>query len=225
MFEFNPVTHSIDTCVECGDAIPTDIDVPLVFVELDGETRKVGGLYRCLACQAFIEIGAISSNIDLKAAYEWLRNRIMPSGMLKMTEAENALTVFTLSGAPVDAEAMEAIAELTTFMLTAGPELMVAGDLMDALDEHFGTESMEYVRDRMVDLLHKDAEEEVKDMSGDELDELIEGLDLKRGEDGTVTYACPNPTCPDGESRHPLAFAEPILPDRVVAALVGRLPE
>ena len=54
--------------------------------------------------------------------------------------------------------------------------------------------------------------------------ELAAMLDLRREADGTVTYACPNPSCPDG-NRHPLSFAADVMPVELVDALIGHLPE
>lgn len=47
--------------------------------------------------------------------------------------------------------------------------------------------------------------------------------EMRREEDGTVSYACPNAECPDG--RHNFTEMADKLPINIVAALIGTLPE
>lgn len=220
MYKFAAVSHNVDICVECGIQIPeTDPEINVTVI-LEGDVREVPGLLRCVSCAAWVELGTIRSAVDLKGAHAWLTERFVPMWMIRATEIDAQLRQLAYAGMSKDAVA--AAAEAMEFLKDSGEIIGEATGLADALNEHFG---IGFNPDAMRDAMARILKEEQPVYSEDELNGLIAGLDLRREPNGEVTYACPNPTCPADGDRHPLSFAEPILTDQVVEALIGRLPE
>lgn len=222
LFEFNPREHEPENCVECGEAVPMDIEPTKVVIGLEGETYAVEGLYRCISCQAFIEAGAISSSVDLKAAHEWLTYSALPNALASMWLLQGQLMQATPRGGRKPGPQAIALSVFAMkFLEVTGPSLDQAARLADLLDEHFGVDSSAGVEARMWEAIR----EAQPKRSEQELDEYITRLDLRREPDGTVTYACSNEDCPEGNSRHPLGFAEHVMPTELVEAIIKRMPD
>jgi hypothetical protein len=219
MYEFTPLTHNVDICVECGIKIPEDDPENTVSIILEGEERVVPGLLRCTSCAAFVELGTARSAVDLKAAHAWLMQRLIPKFMLRVMELEMEVRALSLTG-PSAGRIVTAF-EVLRFLIDSDELMDLAAGLADDLGQHLSIETTQEMMQEYMQALIRESHPVYTEA---ELDGFIERLDLRREPNGDVTCVCTNPDCP-ADNRHPLSFVEAVFSDQIVEALVGRLPE
>jgi hypothetical protein len=226
MPEFNPATYEMGNCVECGDKLPEDgLTGGRFYFEVKSTRYEVPGLHRCVSCRGLIESGLTVTAVSLKAAHEWLGKAYLPDSLATLLRLKAELSAAVATGRANTPEAMGmAMAGLVTLEASVEP-YGTASEAFDALEAHLGLSSADLVVERANARFAERLREEAPDMTDAQMAQLYDSLDLKREADGSVSYACPKPACPEGNSRHPLGFAEDVMPTKFVEYLVGRLPE
>ena len=210
-YKFNPFTYHPGICAECG-AMSGNAHT---HITVAGKRREVPALYLCDTCGAADRMGHLARVTPI-SVYMWLTRTYIPRMTEGMEDGSIDPTINRAAGMHGTTSSALAIA--------------LAADVVSAIEltESLGRE-----------LCGLDPESEAEPLPGNPFPmtpmtrpepaasdgaELAALLDLRREADGTVTYACPNPTCPDG-NRHPLSFAADVMPVELVEALIGHLPE
>lgn len=206
-YTFNPMTYSPDVCPQCGQGS----GLGNAHVMVAGESREVPGIYLCdIHAQAG---GGLVPEVTPVKVFIYLTGQMIPKGLLAAERYGNAASpTGAMIGAAImgEVEASAALAEdLMRELSGGGPECEAEPVVMAVPADDRTAAAFDY---------HEHYEADAAEMAA--------AMDFRREADGTVTYRCPNPDCPEG-NRHPMDFAAVLwdsMPVEFINALQAHIP-
>lgn len=203
-YKFNPFTYQPSICAECG-AVSGRAHT---HITVAGKRHGVPALYLCDTCARADQAGLLA-RVTPVSVYVWLTQTYIP----RMTES--------MADGSIESSINYAAGQRGT--TSAALATALAADVLSAIEltEALGRELCGLDADPEPEFPMTPMVRPESELDGAA---LAAQLDLRREADGSITYACPNPTCPDG-NRHDLSFAADVLPIEMVNALIGALPE